>query len=127
MLPAGTIAPSPTDPSPPHPLHPSLTTPAALCPVCRVHVVAPIFARPRVLIYDMACQIVTPSDDILEGSPEGQRQAARDTLTALGVEILTRESPWHDIARHGERAPHQPKDSMRNEQARCIGASGANV
>ncbi len=36
-------------------------------------------------------QLLTPSDDILEGSPEGQRESARKGLAALGVTTLTRE------------------------------------
>lgn len=32
--------------------------------------------------------IVTPNDDILDGSPEGQREAAKSVLKSLGVEVL---------------------------------------
>jgi demethylphylloquinone reductase len=34
-------------------------------------------------------QLVTPGADILEGSPPGQREAARRALSSLGVEVLT--------------------------------------
>jgi NADH:ubiquinone reductase (non-electrogenic) len=34
-------------------------------------------------------QLVTPGADILEGSPVGQREAARRALSSLGVEVLT--------------------------------------
>lgn len=33
--------------------------------------------------------VVTPGQSILEGSPEGQRQAAVEVLTGLGVDIVT--------------------------------------
>lgn len=37
-----------------------------------------------------ACpQVVTPAMEILEGSPEGQQDAARRTLMQQGVQILT--------------------------------------
>lgn len=34
-------------------------------------------------------QVVTPGHTILEGSPQGQRQAAEAVLAQLGVEIVT--------------------------------------
>ncbi len=34
-------------------------------------------------------QLVAPNDDILEGSPEGQRLAAKRVLASLGAEITT--------------------------------------
>jgi NADH:ubiquinone reductase (non-electrogenic) len=34
-------------------------------------------------------QLVTPGADILEGSPAGQREAARRALSSLGVEVMT--------------------------------------
>ena len=36
-------------------------------------------------------QVVTPNADILDGCPEGQRLAARRTLTGLGAEVITGE------------------------------------
>ncbi len=39
-----------------------------------------------------ACvQLVTPGEDILEGCPEGQRQAAKKALESLGAQIVTGE------------------------------------
>lgn len=37
----------------------------------------------------VAVQLVTPGYDLLEGSPEGQQQAARQALGALGVQLIT--------------------------------------
>jgi hypothetical protein len=37
----------------------------------------------------VAVRVVTPTDDILPGSPEGQRDAARKALAALGVQVET--------------------------------------
>jgi NADH dehydrogenase FAD-containing subunit len=37
----------------------------------------------------VAVKVVTPTGDVLPGSPEGQRAAARKALNSLGVELIT--------------------------------------
>jgi len=46
-------------------------------------------SAPLLLVPPPRVQLVTPGSDILEGSPAGQREAARRALSSLGVEVLT--------------------------------------